>query len=153
VHDGEPALLINTMLNYPTENTYALGLMSDDREEFQKAQSEMLELARETRHHANCILMLSRIITALKVSEAKLDPEVEQEISEIMREVLIKIEGMTHLGYTNKVLYEIFAILGGAQLLNERGAGREAFSLLGEPHLDELGDARVHVAHVYLDHQ
>ncbi|MDP6358214.1 MAG: hypothetical protein QF473_24060 [Planctomycetota bacterium] len=107
------------MLNYPTENQYALGLMSDDREEFQKAQSEMLELARETRHHANCILMLSRIISALKVSEAKLDPEVEQEVFEIMQEVLIKIEGMTHLGYTNKVLYEIFDILGGAQLLNE----------------------------------
>lgn len=107
------------MLTYPTENLYAPGLMSDDREVFLKAQSEMLELARETRHHSNCILMLARIITALKISEAKLDLEAEEEIFEIMREVLIRVEGMTHLGYTNKVLYEIFDIIGGAQLLNE----------------------------------
>jgi hypothetical protein len=119
MHDGWSTHLSNSMLRYPTENPYALGLMSDDREEFLKSQSEMLELARETRHHSNCILMLSRIITALKISEAKLDAEVEKEIFEIMREVLIRVEGMTHLGYTNKVLYEIFDLLGGAQFLNE----------------------------------
>lgn len=101
----------------PVEKTKVELLLSDHHEERERGEAALLE---EVRSYGLDILAASRIVGQLKQAGHRLSRPAREECLDYVARNIIRWDGRSHLGYTNKVLYEIYVVLCGGELLGER---------------------------------
>lgn len=109
-------------MGVPIEFPEALAerLRSKDTAVFRVAQTELLEAVHALREGPHNIFLIARMCIALNLSRPNLDTDVQAELFDTLADAVIAIEGTAHLSYTNMVLYEIYGVIAGAQLLGDR---------------------------------
>jgi len=99
------------------ERTKTELLLSESREDRELGEKLLLE---EVRSYGLDILAAARIVDQLKPAGHRLSQAAREECLDYVARNIDRWDGRTHLGYSNKVLYEIYAVLCGGELLGER---------------------------------
>ena len=92
-------------------------LLSEHPDERVQGEQDLLE---EVRSYSPEILRGARIIDTLKPAGHRLSQPAFEECLDFIARTIMQFDGRSHLGYTNKVLYEIYNVLCGGELLDER---------------------------------